>query len=469
MFSLCKRNDLSIDGRNQRLLGSMENAYMKSSQKYQGATRICEVLHLQGPYISFERLSRAVTKLQQRHPILRSRLQRNPRKTHCYFLEEDNTLQLKIIEISRKQSDHEVFWKQEWRKREKTTTIIGEGLAEFWLLQDPENQHDDNSPREIVFICEHSVSDALSLSNAAHEVLIALADENDNLFSKSLDWPITMEAAVQRSLSKITRILSFSKLMFQMLYTLVANRSPIAKIPLANVDFVLAEMADHCHSEAAYGILNKQETQKLVIKCHQEGVSITSAVSSAIIYAFSLLVDHEQVERSIFRLGVVADSRRRYIPPIPNHDLSTHVSSLMFFEMPLRNVPTTCAETWQLAQRFGEHTVKCINANQVLTFGIMGGQMFSKMLDYPEPPQLTTCSISSWGVLPFHEQYGRWIFEGMTPILNMIQGNMPFITFQTVNGVFTIMFGGPDPVIPLNILEQLRDFTIKKLHEMIED
>ena len=121
--------------KNQRLLGSLENAYIRCSQKCHGLGRVCEVLHLQGPYISFETLSKAIRKLQQRHPTLRSRLQINSRKADNYLLEEDNTLQLKIIEIPRKRSDHQMFWKQEWRKREKAAIVIGEGLAEFWLLQ----------------------------------------------------------------------------------------------------------------------------------------------------------------------------------------------------------------------------------------------------------------------------------------------------------------------------------------------
>ena len=135
MFSRCRKPDESADKKNQRQMGSLENAYMKGSQKFPGAAKICEVLHLEGPYISRETLSRAIGKLQQRYPTLRSRLQRNPRKEHSYFLEEDNTLELKIIEIPRKRCDHQTFWKQEWRNREKATTAIGEGLAEFWLLQ----------------------------------------------------------------------------------------------------------------------------------------------------------------------------------------------------------------------------------------------------------------------------------------------------------------------------------------------
>jgi len=278
-----------------------------------------------------------------------------------------------------------------------------------------------------------------------------------------------MEKAIQRSLSIVNRGLSVSKVMIQMLYVMLKNRSRITKIPLADVDFPLIELADHGHSEASYGILNKEETQKLINKCRQEGVTVTSAISSALLYAFSTLVNREHAERSVLQFGIVADPRRRYTPPIPNHDLCIHMSSIMFFILPTRDVPTTCAEMWQLARRLGEHTRRCVAANQILASGIFVGKFYSKLLDSTTVPDFGTCSMSSWGVLPFREQYGPWKFEGMTPILNMTQSFMPFITIQTVNGILTIMFGGNDPILPLNVLEPLRDCTIKKLHEMTED
>ncbi len=60
-------------------------------------------------------MRKAVKKLQERHPTLRSRFQRNPQKANSYFLEEDETLELKIIEIERKRCDYLTFWKNEWR------------------------------------------------------------------------------------------------------------------------------------------------------------------------------------------------------------------------------------------------------------------------------------------------------------------------------------------------------------------
>jgi hypothetical protein len=97
--------------------------------------KVGEVLHLQGPYISLEKLASVVRRLQCRHPFLRSRLKTNPAKPDSYLMEEDDTLRLKIREIPRKRDDHLNFWREEWRKREKEPAVIGQGLTEIWLLQ----------------------------------------------------------------------------------------------------------------------------------------------------------------------------------------------------------------------------------------------------------------------------------------------------------------------------------------------
>ncbi len=126
----------------QRVFGVAENALIKTSLQHQGYMRVGEVLQLQGPHISLGMLESAVACLQRRHPFLRSRLQINPAKPDSYLMEEDNTLRLNIQEIARKREDHLNFWCQEWREREKQPAVIGQGLAEFWLLQVQEGSHE---------------------------------------------------------------------------------------------------------------------------------------------------------------------------------------------------------------------------------------------------------------------------------------------------------------------------------------
>lgn len=134
MLSRFRRSAPTINPK-QRMLGPAENALVQASMKHQGYMKVGEVLHLQGPHISLEALQSAVRRLQCRHPFLRSRLQSNLAKSNSYLMEEDTTLQLTIREIARKRDEHLNFWRQEWREREKESAMIGQGLAEFWLLQ----------------------------------------------------------------------------------------------------------------------------------------------------------------------------------------------------------------------------------------------------------------------------------------------------------------------------------------------
>lgn len=161
-------------------------------------------------------------------------------------------------------------------------------------LKDANDDTDDKAPREIVIICEHSTSDGLSLSTVAHELLIALSSDDHDMFANSLSWPMTMEMAIQRSLSIIDKMKVFSRFICTALYQRATSRLTVARIPIVSVNFPLIEMADYCHSVICYGTLDKKETQSLIERCRRERVTLTSAVSSAILCAVSTLLEPEK-------------------------------------------------------------------------------------------------------------------------------------------------------------------------------
>lgn len=119
----------------QRMLGAAANVLMKASQNFNGHGRVGIILRLRGPMISLEQLKRAVNRLQQRHPAMRSRLQMHPSVANTYILEEDANLQLQIEEIQRNREDHLNFWSDEWKQREKQPIHIGDPLIRFWISQ----------------------------------------------------------------------------------------------------------------------------------------------------------------------------------------------------------------------------------------------------------------------------------------------------------------------------------------------
>jgi hypothetical protein len=82
-----------------------------------------------------------------------------------------------------------------------------------------------------------------------------LSDGDKSILGNTLGWPMTMEAAIQGSLSKWSKLVTFSKFIFTALYWRAITARTIARIPLASVDFPLNDMAKYCHTEASYGSL----------------------------------------------------------------------------------------------------------------------------------------------------------------------------------------------------------------------
>ena len=324
----------------------------------------------------------------------------------------------------------------------------------------------EDALREISIICDHSICDGVSLSTVAHELLIALSDNNNSLFNKSLDWPKTMEDAVQGSQSKWNAFIATTKFILQALVWRATSGRFIARISAENIDFPLDDMAKHCHTESFYGSLDKNETAKLIEKCHREGVTMTSAISSANLCATATLKGSSTAKLTCI---FAADTRRRCLPPVPNHDLSYQVSGILAFAVSANEIPTTSTGVWQLAKMVRDHLRSSIDAGQILTAGKFFGKAFEKGLKSINLAENPTCVCTNWGSLPFVEHYGRWKLREMTPLGNGTRLPSLVLVAHTVNGVLTIGCGGAVPFLSSSTLEKVRDGTMQNLRQMIAD
>ena len=287
------------------------------------------------------------------------------------------------------------------------------------------------------------------------------------MFDNSLEWPKIIETAIGESLSKWQTFVGFCKVMFAVMHWRTTSGRNVARFPTATIEFPQNDLAKHCHTEATYVTLNKEQTEKLTEKCHRVGVTVTSAIGSAILCAAATLVSDQSAAHLAF--AIAADTRRRCLPPIPNHDLSYQVSGILLFATPAAGTPTTSDGMWQLARTFAHHIKTSIDANQILITGKFIGKMYEKNLESVNIADAPTSGISNWGVLPFVEQYGKWKLVAMTPLSNMIRLPMPMALVQTVNGALTISFFAAVPLTLSSTLEKLRDGTMHNLEQMITD
>lgn len=318
-------------------------------------------------------------------------------------------------------------------------------------------------------MCEHSFCDAQCLSNAAHELLQILSDETGHACEQPLPWPETMEHAVRNSLSAASRVFAAGRFICSAIYTLMSNRLPVTRVPLAEVDFTINEMDTYCHTEAVYGVLSREMTTKLLTRCRREGVTVTSAVTSAIISAVASLVPIKDGQDTTITIMLSADTRRRCVPPVPNHDFTYHASGIAPFCLRASAVPKALEGSWQLAQTYNRHTNACVNSGQILGCAIIAGKACKMAMRPLNMSYMPTYGMSSWGVLPFVEQYGAWQLTTVAPFMNLLRSPFPTTIIQTVNGVLTLMFGGASPLISASVLTDLRDQCMNNLQQMVAD
>ncbi|CAF1270592.1 unnamed protein product [Adineta steineri] len=208
-------------------------------------------------------------------------------------------------------------------------------------------------------------------------------------------------------------------------------------------------------------------TTKLLARCRKEGVTVTPAAISAVLSATASLVPVKDGQDTIMNIALSADARRRYVSPVPNHDMAYHASGIAPFGLHVSAAPKTPKDLWQLARIYAQHMNACVNAGQILASPLIAGKVLEKLMGSVKMAYIPTYFMSSWGVLPFVEQYGPWQLTAMTPCFNARRWPAPSTMVQTVNGVLTMTFIGACPVIPVSVLIALRDRCMDELQQMI--
>ncbi|CAF4184276.1 unnamed protein product, partial [Adineta steineri] len=172
-------------------------------------------------------------------------------------------------------------------------------------------------------------------------------------------------------------------------------------------------------------------TTKLLARCRKEGVTVTPAVISAVLSATASLVPVKDGQDTMMNIALSADARRRYVSPVPNHDMAYHASGIAPFGLHVSAAPKTPKDLWQLARIYAQHMNACVNAGQILANPLIAGKVLEKLMGSVKMAYIPTYFMSSWGVLPFVEQYGPWQLTAMTPCFNARRWPAPSTMVQT--------------------------------------
>ncbi len=244
--------------------------------------------------VSEQMVKNAVDKVQQRHTLLRVRIELDEEQTPWFTSEGVQEIPIEVIPRTNDDSWIEVYDKacKEPFEFDKRPAI------RFYLLQS-ENTSD------IVIFCHHVICDGMSLAYLARDLMVYLGDQDHEV--EILPDPLPISREIIPEDQKLASIVM--KVMDK-----INNKWEQEKVLFDQEDYLnLHEIYWKNFTHKTISIeLSEEQTNQLVNNCKREKVSVNSALVTAFVGAQNIVQGKKPFHSKI---GVGGDLRNRLTPP----------------------------------------------------------------------------------------------------------------------------------------------------------
>lgn len=246
--------------------------------------------------ISEQMLHRAIAQIQQRHPILRTRIQDNQERL---WFTSDGAGTIPVTVVSRESDDH---WTQTYQQACQIPYEFDvRPPIRLILVQ-------SRSRSELMILCHHIICDGLSLAYLVRDLMVAMGHPNQTLACLPEAAPMSRKT-IPQDLS-LNRILRF-------LIRRINRKWARQKIYFDQEDYKDLNRAywlNFRHRMLTIE-LNETQTAKLVARCRQERVTVNTALTTAFVGAQASVQARQPCQSNI---DIAANLRDCLTVPIGN-------------------------------------------------------------------------------------------------------------------------------------------------------
>jgi len=434
------------DGRRIDLSRS-ENGFLKNSFKSNGQMRVMNTMRMKGPRISLKLVNRQLELLQDKHPVLRCRVMKDSSHKYKYQLVQDSTMDL-VAEAFRVPELGIESWQQVWKQEGSMPMVEGHLALRVLII----TYEDTDNVCDIMVMMEHAFCDGISLSLFCHELLCLVSGDPERMPSmKPLPWQAPLEVLSARGNDQwIKETLSWSKAQMK---SLMSTRLKKRGSNKQNISKLLQVFDDY-------------DTKTLVLHCKKNNTSVTAAVSTAVADAIAYVCDSKQSDKYVV-MQLAADLRRQYNDTIDDAHLFCHAGAIGACAVNT-NGDLSAEGLWKAARTLRSDVVASMG--QVRGGSQLLGVVYSSedfINDYVR--QAPSCSLTSWGVLPFRSHYGKWTLTMQRPCVNIINSYYLMVICSTVNETTTLSFVASSEFSDEHVLKSLAKQTRKRIMKMFSN
>jgi NRPS condensation-like uncharacterized protein len=295
------------------------------------------VARIQG-HVTKGLLTNAVSRVQERHPLLRVRIVEDDNGDPWFTSEGVGDIAVEIV--SRESDDH---WIQVARETGQLPFEFDTRPAmRFVLVQSVETS-------ELVILCHHIICDGLSLAYLARDLMEHLGDPTREV--EVLPDPIPIERNTMPEDVSLNAVARF-------LIKRMNRQWEREKITFDQEDYrnLSAAYWMHYDHQLVSVELSKAQTSALVARCRREDVTVNSALTAAFVGAQAIVLGEKRYHPSI---AVAASLRDR---------LRTPVGEVIGFYAGLATLPYKYNSRhgfWDNARRF-HHKIQPLYTNKTL-------------------------------------------------------------------------------------------------------
>lgn len=214
--------------------------------------------------LSLQILTKALDKLQKRHPLLRSTISED--EYQPYFILKKDIEPIPIVQFSRDDENH---WKTISKAQWHTYLDVGKGpLAKLVWVK-------GNEISELILICPHCIADGVSMTTLLRELLLLIDnleyELEDQLFIEDLSCPLKLSGWGKINLALKGYLGKCLARFF------LPNKVNVAKI---------------LKPEASYMVhyrLNERDTKKILSLCKLQEASLYTIVGACLLKAYQNL------------------------------------------------------------------------------------------------------------------------------------------------------------------------------------
>lgn len=257
-------------------------------------------------YVSDDRLKHAVAKVQERHPLLRVRIE--DESDHSQWFTSTGVQEIPVETITRQSKD-------DWIKIHAHASRIpyefhSRPAIRFILVH-------SRVVSELIILCHHIICDGMSLAYLARDLMVHLGDslrEAEALPARApidldnLPDDVSQHALVKFLIKRMNRQWAGESVFFD------------------NEDYrVLTEAYwDHYEHKTISIELSEEQTSALVARCRRENISLNSALTAAFCGAQDFVEGRQPYHSEI----VVAASLRDRIPKSPGEGMGMYAGGV---------------------------------------------------------------------------------------------------------------------------------------------